>query len=147
MSATEAFFSWLSRVSGLLFGSPRPRPYERACLRAWSETLSDSQRKKLQSQLELFDIIQRQARRTKSVFYSLRDPSYRSWPEAVFFDDRSEDLRVFNGYLRGNIGDITESVVFTIYTHRGRLFSIEFDSEPGALASLRSDTALVAAQR
>lgn len=147
MRLLEGILSKLLRAAGLLLGSPRSRHYERACFQAWRETLSDSQREKLQSQLGLFDIIQRQARRTKSVFYCLRDPSYRSWPDAVSFDDCSEDLRVFNGYLRGNINDISESVACTIYTHKGRLFSIEFDSEPGVLPSLRSDTALVVSQR
>jgi hypothetical protein len=103
---------------------------------AWRSTLSDVLRQKLDKQLEKFDFVQRQARGTKSVFYCIRDPRYKTWGDDELFPDRDEDQRVFAGILTGKIGDITKSVRFGVYLHRGRLSSIEFDSEPGALASI-----------
>jgi hypothetical protein len=126
---------FLSRLFFLAFGSNRLRPYERVCIDAWRSTLSDVLREKLDKQLEKFDFVQRQARGTKSVFYCLRDPHYTTWGDGELFPDREEDQRVFAGILTGKIGDITESVRFGVYIHRGRLSSIEFDSEPGALKS------------
>jgi hypothetical protein len=128
--------NYLSRLVHLAFGSNRLRPYEQACIDAWRSTLPVVLRQKLDGQLSKFDLVQRQARGTKSVFYIARDPQYQSWGEDVLFPDREEDRKVFAATLTGRIGDVAESVRFSIYLHRGRLSSIEFASEPGALTSL-----------
>jgi len=133
---------FISRLFYLAFGSNRLRPYERVCIDAWRSTLTNELRQKLDKQLEKFDFVQRQARRTKSVFYCIRDPDYKTWGDDELFPNREEDRRVFTGTLTGEIGDITESVRFGVYLHRGRLSSIEFESEPGALASISTGLAV-----
>lgn len=135
-NASDVMLNFLSRLVHLAFGSNRLRPYEEICIDAWRSTLPESLRKKLEGQLSKFDLIQRQARGTKSVFYDLRDPQYQTWGDDILFADRQEGRKVFAATLTGKIGDVAESVRFSIYLHHGRLSSIEFASEPGALASL-----------
>ncbi|MES9991500.1 MAG: hypothetical protein ABW098_06065 [Candidatus Thiodiazotropha sp.] len=136
MNVSEAVLSYVSRVIHLVFGSKRLRHYEQVCIAAWRSTLSAVLQKKLDKQLEKFDLVQRQANGLKSVFYSLRDPQYTTWKEDDLFPVLGEEQKVFTGTLIGNIEDVTESVKFSVYLHKGRLSSIEFVSEPGALASL-----------
>lgn len=136
VSVSEAMLQFVSRLVYRAFGSNRLRPYEQVCINAWRSTLPDVLQQKLDNQLERFELVQRQARGIKSVFFSIRDPRYESWGDDILFPDRGEERKVFTGKLTGKIGDVTESVGFSVYLHRGRLSSIEFDSEPGALATL-----------
>lgn len=128
----------ITRLYYKVLGSSELLHYEDVCLRAWKSTLSIAEMQKVDSQLRKFDFIQRQARGTKSVFFSLKDPQYRSWSDAELFLERGEEKSVYVGNLSGRIGDVEESVKFRIYLHRGRLSSIEFSSEPGALATIKS---------
>ncbi|PTU29148.1 hypothetical protein CJD38_17520 [Stenotrophobium rhamnosiphilum] len=68
----------------------------------------------------------------------MKDPIYATWSSADLFPNHGENFKIFSATLKGSIGNITEAVRFDIYLHRGRLFSIEFGSELGALAALKS---------
>ena len=135
----ETVLELISRWYYMLFGSSRLRPYEEVCLAAWRSTLSESILWKLDRQLGSFDFVERHVRRTKSVFHCVRDPEYKRWEDDILFSLRETDRKVFSGTLTGAIGDVIESVSFEIFVHRGRLFSIEFASEPGLLASLSDE--------
>lgn len=139
----SSIFEVVSRILYFLFGSARLRQHEQACLDAWRRTLSESVDQKVRTQIAEFDLIQRQARGVKSVFYSIRDPQYASWGDELLLSVKDKSCRVFEGVLVGKVGDITESVRFCIYIHRGRLFSIEFSSEPGALSSIADDLKVI----
>lgn len=136
VGVSETIFNFLSRLIHIAFGSNRLRHYEQVCIAAWRSKLPKMLQQKLDKQLVKFDLVQRQARGTKSVFYSVRDPQFQSWGDDDFFPVREEDYKVFAGTLTGKIDDVTESVQFSVYLHRGRLSSLEFSSELGALASL-----------
>jgi hypothetical protein len=136
VSVNETMMNFISKAIHKALGSNKLHHYEAVCLTAWSSNLSGELQQKLERQKIKFDLVQRQANGMKSVFYSVSDPQYQSWTDNDLFPLRDENQKVFSGTLTGTIGDITESVKFYIYLHRGRLSSIEFTSEPGALASL-----------
>lgn len=111
------------------------RHYEQVCLNAWRSNLSFEDKKKLDHQLKHFDLIQRQARKMKSVFYCIGDPQYENWDDDILFSDRREK-KVMSGTLSAQISDVTVQLTFFIYIFEGRLSSIEFSSEPGILATM-----------
>ncbi len=135
MSVSETVLGFVSHLVHLVLGNNRLRHYERVCLVAWRSTLHEEFQERLDKQLGKFDFVQRQARGTKTIFYSVRDPQYKTWGEFLF-PVHDEGLKVFTGNLIGKIGDVVESVRFDVYLHRGRLSSVEFVSELGAMASL-----------
>jgi len=139
-------FHQLASLIHRAFGRNKLRPYERACIDAWRSTLSARLKWRLDEQLTRFDLVQRQARGTKTVFYSVRDPGYTSWSDDVLFHPRGEEQKVFAGSVSARIGDVTESFRFCIYLHRGRLSSLEFSSEPGAISKLSDGLVIVEAE-
>jgi hypothetical protein len=129
----------LSRLVHRAFGSNRLRSHEKVCIASWRSALPEAARRTLDEQLTKLDYVQRQAGGMKTVFYSVRDPGYESWSDTDFFSLRGEEQKVFVGSVSGKIGDVTKSIHFSIYVHRGRLSSIEFSSEPSVLGTMPED--------
>ncbi|MFC6634932.1 hypothetical protein [Microbulbifer taiwanensis] len=97
--------------------------------------MSDEANEVLTRQLDKFDYVARQTSGLKTIFYCVRDQEFIDWAEGDFFLNRNGDLKVFVGMLNGVVEDVRISVGFSIYIHRGRLFSIEYKSEPGLFKS------------
>jgi hypothetical protein len=137
VSASEMVFNFLSISFYRCFGKNKLRSYEKICINAWKKTLDEESQIKLKQQLKKIDLVQRQANELKTVFYCVKDPECKSWNESFLFSIRDENLKVFSGELTGEIKNVKESVKFSIFLHKGRLSSIEFDSELGVLKSLK----------
>jgi hypothetical protein len=140
VTAIEELLNCLSKLYFRAFGSSRLRPYERACIEAWRETLPEFKQRTLETQLSKFDLVQRQAGQMRSVFYSVSDPDLKAWKKEDFFQDggAEDEKKVYEGRLSARVGDLTPAVDFAIFTHLGRISSIEFESEPGVLAKLKA---------
>lgn len=137
MSVLESIFHVVTRLINMTTGSGKLRFYEAVCLDAWRSTLTAGGQNILARQLQRFDYIARDNNGLKTVFYLLKDRSNTSWAENELFYSRGTDMRVFEGDLIGVIGDLELRVRFSVYVHRGRLFSIEFVSEPGTLRKIK----------
>lgn len=98
------------------------KTYEAACLDSWRDSLSTRGKEVLESQLRGDYFLQRQQAGAKvCFFFSDADASAR-------FDNESPDLHVASVALSTDDGQ--HEMRAKIYTHRGRLFSIEFPKQP-----------------
>lgn len=136
MAVIENIFQIISRAWYKITGSAELQRYEQACITAWSSELPVAVKNKIQLQLGKFDFIRRDSAGLKTIFYSVRDPSYSSWSDEILFSNKSEDYQVFSGVLRGVNEDVSLNIGFGVYLHRGRLSSIEFQSVPTLMNSM-----------
>jgi hypothetical protein len=120
---------FFSKTYYKLVGNNKLRYYEMFCLDEWKKHLNNDEKDLLEKQLSMFDYISREPYGLKTVFYSIRDPEFKSWGKKDFFSNLNSDLKVFSGTIVGHIGDIEISIEFDIFAHKGRIFSIEFKNE------------------
>jgi hypothetical protein len=126
----------ISSVWLRVFGKHKLMHYEVICLNSMGRELTKESQKNLFSQLNKFNLVQRPAYGLKSIFYDVKDPKYLTWGDEDLFHNREENLKVFSGILRGQEEDIEAKIKFEIFIHRGRLSSIEFQSEPKIMEKL-----------
>ncbi|KGD61405.1 hypothetical protein Y5S_03743 [Alcanivorax nanhaiticus] len=132
MSIFDKALTHISVAIQKLVGSNRLKPYEEACLTAWVGAISSEAGGALKRQLNSFDYIERGPQGMVSAFHSLSDPDYKAW-ENFLFKRKDSGLKVFQGILLSNIGDLAYESGFSIYIHQGRLSTIEFKSPPKQL--------------
>lgn len=138
MSKFDKALTRISIAIQKLVGSNRLKPYEDACLTAWVGAISSEASGALEKQLNSFDYIERGPQGMVSAFHSLSDPDYKTW-ERFVFKRKDSGLKVFEGILFSNIGDLAYESRFSIYIHQGRLSTIEFKSPPKQLMRCEGD--------
>ena len=122
----------LSRLLYFLFSSSKLRSYEQICIDAFRTELPEEEKVILDEQMKVLSFIQRQAGGLKTVFYE--GALGKNDVSGIVFSNMAESHVVCAGMLVGKISDSTIEVGFRIYTHRGRLFSIEYSSFPNVLS-------------
>lgn len=122
-----------------LFGSSKLRGYELICLEAWKKMLSKDALDILNMQIKAYDLVQRLSNDKLVCFHYLKDSSYESWSDRMFFPLRGEGKVVATMTLRAAREGQRTSLKVDITFSRGRLFSIEFNRPPKTLFSKRED--------
>ncbi|WP_423853607.1 hypothetical protein [Acinetobacter guillouiae] len=74
---------FFSKTYYKLVGNNKLRYYEMFCLDEWKKHLNNDEKDLLEKQLSMFDYISREPYGLKTVFYSIRDPEFKSWGKKI----------------------------------------------------------------
>jgi hypothetical protein len=118
---TEYIFNVIGRFWNKLFGNKKLRPYEQLIFDAWRDTLSESNKKVLDEQFRLVELIQRQAGDAKVCFY------YSKNYNGLLFDLK-DVVHIATVLISSN--DEKTYMRAKLYLVNGRFFSIDFPKRP-----------------
>lgn len=120
----EGIFSYLSRFYYRLSDKNKLLPFEKMCLDAWRNSLSERQKTTLDTQLKSIDVVQHQAGGAKVCFFQVMQKS------VPLFPNQKPDQCVAHVILKSGDAPSAPTMPAKIFVQRGRFFSIEFPKRP-----------------